>query len=140
MSEKRYRLLDHTADIGIEIVENTLDELFDSAAFALFDIQVQTQNVEPIQELSVTATSDDLVGLMIAWLSELLFHFESSRIVFTQFDIRELSETHVRAACRGEPYNRERHGSRALVKGITYHQAVVKQVEGGWFAHLIFDV
>jgi len=139
-SRPRYRLIDHTADLCIEAREETLEELFASAAFALFDVQVETGRVRTVEAERVEVDADDLVELMIAWLSELQYRFEASKIVFVEFDVQSIDEGKLRALCRGEAYERARHGSLAMVKGITYHQAVVECDGDGWRARLIFDV
>jgi len=140
MAKPAYQLIEHTADIGIEVREKTLEALFATAAFALFDLQVMTDKVRPTESAEVEATGGDPVELLIAWLSELQFRFETDKLVFVEFEMHELSESRVRATCRGERYDRRRHGSLALIKAVTYHQATVEPRDGGWFARLIFDV
>jgi SHS2 domain-containing protein len=35
---KRYRVFDHTADLGIQVLGRTVEELFVNGAYALFDL------------------------------------------------------------------------------------------------------
>ena len=140
MARPTYNVIEHTADIGIEVHEPTLEALFATAAFALFDLQIKTDKVRPTESVEVEATGGDLVELLVAWLSELQFQFETKKLVFAEFNVREVTESRARVTCRGERYERRRHGSLALVKAVTYHQATVEPRDGGWYARLIFDV
>ena len=140
MAQLPYTVIEHTADIGIEVRAKTLEELFARAAFALFDIQMAADRIRPDESFDVEVHGSDRVDLLVAWLSELQYRFETTRRVFSTFDVHEATETSVKATCRGERYTRRRHGSRALIKAVTYHQAAVEQEPGGWFARMIFDV
>jgi len=45
----RYRVFDHTADLGIEVYGATVNELFTSAAFAVFDMLTDLDGVRAIE-------------------------------------------------------------------------------------------
>lgn len=140
MAQPTYRLIEHTADVGVELDAPNLPELFALAARALFDIQVDLSQAKPTRSVAVQVTGSDLVDLLVAWLNELQFRFEADRLVFAEFDVQEVSDTAVRAVCRGEPYERARHGSKVLVKAVTYHMAAVEKRPDRWFARVLFDV
>lgn len=140
MDQPTYKLIEHTADVGVELTARSLPELFALAARALFDIQVDLSQAQPSMSVGVKVTGSDLVDLLVVWLNELQFRFEVDKLVFTEFDVQEVSDTAVCAICRGEPYQRARHGSKVLIKAVTYHMAAVEKRPDRWFARVIFDV
>jgi len=137
---KRYEQFDHTGDVGVKVYGATWEELFANAAYALFDIIADLTQVEPKLERRVEVSGTDLEALLVKWLSELNFYFVTEQELFAQFDIQELTDTHLRAVARGEKIDPQRHEVYTEVKAVTYHQLDVKPVNGQWTAQIIFDL
>ncbi|MEO0019825.1 MAG: archease [candidate division WOR-3 bacterium] len=138
-----YKLLDHTADLKVEIFGRDLPELFASAAFMLFDVMVDLERVKEVQSEEVKIASDDLSELFLDWLRELLFLFSTRGLVIKRVRIKRLDELALalEATVYGEPYEPNRHGLKIEIKTPTYHQfAIRKKEDGGWQATVIFDV
>jgi SHS2 domain-containing protein len=77
--------------------------------------------------------------LLFDWLNELLYTFESERLLLVEFDVQVHDEA-VEAIGRGEPFDESRHQLEHEVKAITYHGLKVEQVPGGWLAEVIVDI
>ncbi len=88
-------------------------------------------------EASVEATDRDT--LVVDWLNELLFTFETQRILFSEFQVRVGPEG-LHAVARGEPIEAQRHRLDHEVKAITYHNLRVAHTDGGWEAEVIVDI
>ena len=69
---KRYEQFPHTADIGIRVFGKDLKELFENAAFALFDTLADLEGLKPSIEETVKVAGDSPEGLLVAWLDELI--------------------------------------------------------------------
>ncbi|RPJ16772.1 MAG: archease, partial [Desulfobacteraceae bacterium] len=69
----RYEIIDHTADFGIEVRGADLKELFENAAYAMFDVITDTEDLNALSEISVNVTGEDWPELMVNWLRELLY-------------------------------------------------------------------
>ena len=80
--EKLYEQFSHTADIGVRVFGKTLKELFENAAFAMFDILADLDGIKGslTQEFELTAPNQE--ELLIAWLDELLYQFCTKEIIF----------------------------------------------------------
>jgi SHS2 domain-containing protein len=163
-----YRFLDHTADVGVEIAAPSLGDLFSEAAAAFTDTVTVHSAVRAAEERRVEATADGLEELMVDWLGELLYLFDSEGLLVGEAEVEiaraeaapesgapesgwHLSELnddrgleggwHLSARVHGEVYEPERHPVKVLIKAVTYHELVVrKSTEGGWFARVIFDI
>jgi SHS2 domain-containing protein len=69
-------------------------------------------SVRPLQDKHIVVEASEPAYLMFDWLSELLFAFESERLLIAEFDIRlEVAHPSYRltAHCRGEPMDESRH-------------------------------
>ena len=52
---QRYKEIEHTADIGVEIYGATLEELFHNAGYALFDTIVDAETIEDLDGADLEA-------------------------------------------------------------------------------------
>lgn len=154
-----YRFLDHTADVGAEIEAPTLEGLFAEAAAAFTDTVTVREEVRPEVERRVEVAAEGLDELMVEWLDELLFRFETEGLLVAESRVEigcrksgwHLTKPngdrgcqggwHLSATVRGEAYDPGRHPVKVLVKAVTFHRLEVRETEGGgWFARVIFDV
>ena len=70
---KRYEFFDHTADIGLRAKGKDLKQLFINAAYGMFDIMADLDNVESKKEIIFKLKAPNVEELFLSWLSELLF-------------------------------------------------------------------
>ena len=139
MSEP-FEILEHTADIGFRAWGATPKELFEQAARALMSIAADTGSIERVTELPVVVEGEDYPDLLVNWLSEILYLFDSERLAGESFDIREIEPTRLRATVRGESRERGRHPWKLIIKAVTYHQIEVAERNGRWECTVYVDI
>ena len=135
-----FRILDHTADVGLQAHGADLAELFANAARGMFSIVVSLETVQPTEQLQLELTADTLEDLLVNWLSELLYLFSAQQILFCRFEITEIDNRHLLAKAFGETLDQSRHDLQAEIKAVTYHDLEVQKLEHGWIARVLFDV
>jgi len=139
-----YEVFEHTADLGIRIRANSLNELFADAGRGLVAQLANLSTVRPVTEKAITLAGESLDFLLFDWLSELLYAFEESRLLLANFDVQVASSADgysLTANCRGEVADASRHDLDHEVKAITYHGLFVKQLDdGSWEAEVIVDI
>ena len=141
-----FRTFDHTADIGLEVRGESLEDLLATAARGVFSIMMDDGPREVAAEADVAAAPDPSLGddaaeLLVCWLQELLYRFETERLVPLEFDFAEAGPARVRARVGFGRFDPERHAARLEVKAVTYHELAVREEEGGmWSARFILDV
>ena len=137
-----YEIIDHTADIGIRVEGGSLEELFLRAAEALIDLTVrQKRQFIPSIEVPIAIDAPNVEQLFVRWLSELLFIFETRKLVLTKFWIDAIDEHRVEGAAKGLKFEDTRHEQRLSIKAVTYHKLSVAQgPDGRWRAEVIFDI
>ena len=135
-----YETFEHTADIGIRVRAADLNGLFEDAARGLFAVLVANpEAVRPVQELSFRIEGQRLDDLLHDWLAELLFAFDTRRVLLGEFRA-EVNGDRVEALARGEPIDPQRHQLDMEVKAITYHGFKVECDGDGWLAEVIVDL
>ena len=137
---KRYGLLDHTADIGIIVSGRDVCEAFGNAAYAMFDMLTDISKIEEKDGLDLQVSAGNVEELLVAWLDELLYRYETERLICSRFVINDVSDTSLCASVFGEKIDPARHEIRTEIKSVTYHQLKVEKTDAGWNAQVIFDV
>jgi len=137
-----YEVFEHTADVGLRITADGLEQLFSEAGRGAASLIVENpEAIEPRQTVRIELESEDLVGLFVDWLRELIYRFETEHLLLNEFRI-ELSNDRrqLRADCRGETADWTRHRPDNELKAVTYHDLKVEQTPDGWEAEVIFDI
>lgn len=137
-----YEIIDHTADIGIRVEGASMEEVFLSAADAMFDLMItQKRPLIPAVEVPIRVEADTPDELLVRWLSELLYCFESRRLVLTKFWIDRIDGTCLEGAAKGLKFEETRHAHKLVLKAVTYHGLKLAQgPDGRWQAEVIFDI
>jgi SHS2 domain-containing protein len=137
---KRYEQFSHTADIGVRVFGKTLKELFENAAFAMFDILADLDGLkgEIIQEFELTAPNHE--ELLISWLDELLYHFYAKNIIFYKFEVTEVSADVIRAKAFGRSVSENRNRLKTEIKAATYYNLKIIKKDDYYEVDIIFDV
>ncbi len=135
-----YRLLEHTADMGIEAWATTLDALFVCAARGLLEILFGRRcPVEAQQKLKIELQAANWEELLVAWLGEILFLVEQRGFCPAVFHLEELVDHRLTVRLVGE-YTREGLSPLREVKAVTYHRLLVQEQSGGWQARVYLDL
>lgn len=134
-----YRLLEHTADMGIEAQGESLADLFEQAALGLLDI-LGTGQVASREERLVEVAGYDVEEVLVNWLNELLYLLEVRDFLPAAFIIDSAGRQGLTARVRGEVYDPAVHPLEREVKAVTYHQLQVEQEDGRWRVRLFVDL
>jgi len=138
MAMKRFELIEHTADIGINAHGRTLAEAFANAAYGMFSIMTELENVREVESRRVEVSADDIEGLLFEWLNSLLYYFDVETLIFKRFDIKEFGDTRLTAECHGEKFDAARQNIKIGVKSATYHMLEVDRLKNR--VRVIFDI
>jgi SHS2 domain-containing protein len=135
-----YQPIDHTGDLGMLVFGADLHELFAHAAWGLFDLMTDAERVEPRSSRDLSVEAIDLEDLMVRWLGELLYAYDTDRFLTTSAAFHTLEPAGLRATLGGEKFDAARHPIDTEIKAVTYHQIAVERLDAGWRARVIFDI
>lgn len=135
-----YEIFPHTADLGLRVKAPDLNTLFAEAGQGFFSVIVTNlRDIQPQTAVEFNITGSDLVYLFFDWLNELLFAFESRRLLLCEFEVSVGAEG-LHATAKGETVDESRHQLDHEIKAITYHALNVREVDDGWLAEVILDI
>ncbi len=137
--EKDFEVLNHTADVGIIAYGADIKQAFANAAKGLFSLITELNDVQEVLYRDIEVTAADEESLLVQWLNELIFQFDTENVIFKRFDISELNNTRLKARSYGEKVDRSRHRLKTGVKAATYHMLRVNKGDG-YRVQVLFDI
>lgn len=140
----RFKFLPHMGDALIEAYGSSLEEAFENAALATFEVMTDTSKVEPSVEEVVEAEGFDLESLLYNWLESLLVMFEVNTRLYSKFKIESIKQTaegyKLKARAWGEDYDPNKHEQKVGVKAVTYHMMSIEEKSGRWTLRFLLDL
>ena len=138
---KKYEFFDHTADIGIKAYGRDLNEAFENAALAVFEVMTDTSKVEPKESREIEIDGMDLENLLYRWIESLLVYYDSELLLFGKFKVKiDLENLRLNAIAWGEKFNPDKHERRTVVKAMTYHEMSIVKTNNGYELTFVVDI
>ncbi len=136
-----WRLLDHTADIRMEAVGSTLEDLFLNAAQGLATLLTPDSGSDTAdrREIDVELEADAVEDLLIDWLREILFLHEAEDFALLRVETRELTEGRLKARLVGRTLQEDEEPGEEI-KAVTYHALSVEKTQQGYTTRIVFDI
>lgn len=140
----RYKLLPHMTDAYVEVQGQTLNAVFEEAAFAMFDAMTDPTAIKPDFTDAFEVTAHDQVSLFHDWLERLLLQFDLEGKVYSRFKVEKIEgrdeELHLVAKAWGGLFEKGRHIAKVEIKAVTYHRMEVRETKKGYVARFILDL
>jgi SHS2 domain-containing protein len=136
---KKYRILEHTADVGIEAEGKTLRKAFENVASGMLSIMIDPRKIVEKESYSLKVKRKDKKELLVAFLTELLYKYEVSSILPKRTSISLLTDKELKAKVYGEKIDLKRHIIDTQIKAVTYYQLEIEKNKN-WSIRVIFDI
>jgi len=135
--EKRYTIIDHEADIGLEVYGKSMEELYKNAVLGLFSLIVEADDVkaEKGRRFDMEANGDTL----IVFLNELLYMWDTEGFIPVDFALK-VDDKRLSGTVIGGIFDPSKHTAKQEIKAVTYHGFSVSKSESGFVARFIVDV
>ncbi|HDJ24076.1 MAG TPA: archease [Candidatus Aminicenantes bacterium] len=142
---EKFRFLPHTADAMFQAFGRTLEEAFANAALAVCQLMWKPEKVKPAREKVVEVNGRDLKQLLVAFLEEILFLFETDDFILAKVEDIQIERQEsppgyqLRAKFRG---NRIKDEDEIFgdVKAITYNEMEIKETPEGVSLQVVVDI
>lgn len=154
---KKYETLDISGDVGLRVFGKSVDEVFINSAIGMYSLITNLNLIEEKKTVDISVKAHSLEGLLISWLNELIFHFDTYgfigkkiEIMSSEFSPPRFSERNrgvrnsencmLKTKVYGEDFDQARHESKLLIKAATYHKLKIEKVDDTWKSEIIFDI
>ncbi len=138
--QKQFEFIEHTADLGIKVYGETLEQLFKNAALGMYNIICENFSFISPQKLYQNSFKElDYETLLISFLNELIYQTFVNKIVFCDFEIK-IENCKIDFTCFGEIYNKQKHGVMFELKSATFHNLKITRTSTFFECVIIFDV
>ena len=131
-----FREIEHTADWELEVWAPDILELLKQAALGMFFLSGAQLSDGPRLTREFEVTAIDPEGLLVSFLSELLYYGEGEGLGFDHFELSLVDGEKLCAQAKGAPFvslDKE-------IKAVTYHNLEVRDEPGGLLVRIVFDV
>jgi SHS2 domain-containing protein len=140
----KFEFLEHTADVYIRAHGRTMEEAYENAALAMFEVMTDTDKIAQVQEETVEVEAEDQYALLYSWLEALLVKFETENMLYSKFQITNWEETaetfKIKAKIWGEKFDTQKHPQQVAVKAVTYHRMVIIRENDRVILEFILDI
>jgi SHS2 domain-containing protein len=139
---KKFEFFDHTSDVGIRAFGQNINEAFENAGLAVFEIMTDTSHVDPKINKDIEVEGFDLENLLYRWIEALLFYYDTELLLFSRFSVNiDLKNIKLSAKVSGEKFDENKHERRTLVKAMTYNEMEIKQnTDGSYTITFVVDI
>lgn len=129
---KRFEFQEHTADERVIAYGSTLEEAFENAAVALFEVMTDTKTIDELIHDSFQIEGFDEPALLYSWLETFIVEFDINLKVYSKFQVnitKSDDQYQLIGQAWGETFDPTKHPSRSEVKAITYHEMDIRKNE-----------
>lgn len=139
-AQPRWEHFEHKADIGVRGIGPTMASAFEQAAIALVAVCTDPARIQPVQEIQVQCEAPTPELLLVEWLNTLIYEIATRKMLFGRFNV-QICAQRLTATASGEPIDITRHEPAVEVKGATYAELAVRELQPGcWIAQCVVDV
>ena len=136
MKARRHSFGEHVGEVLLQMEAPTIRVLFEEAGLALAELLAESVEDRSIgTEERVDLEERDHGALLVAWLNELIFRSERTKLVYDDLRV-DVRGTRLAAAIRGHRPRR----ARTAVKAATMHDVHVDEGQDGFSASVVLDV
>jgi len=136
--------LDHTADAGVEIIADTLEELFLAAANGMYRIMNCPGMGTASGSKTLRLKEEQLDILLVSFLSELNYYISAHYLMLDPIEQLRIKQEngvyilHCKACQKTVP--QKLLEDLVEIKAVTYHQLEIKRQNDGYHTKIIFDL
>lgn len=137
---RNFRIIEHTADVIIQVQAETYVELFQSALEGLCEVILHNNSQSDVKAnilKKIEINAIDSSALIVDFLSEALclMHITKAILPYVEFDFLDSN------TCRAELFGYSVDGFDEDVKGVTYHRTnIIKDKYGVFSVEILLDI
>ncbi len=143
----KYKFLEDVAlaDIAYEAYGKDLNEVFENAATAIFELTAELKTVEAKKKIEFKLEHENADNLLYDFLSEILFLKDSKYMVFRKVKVSinengKNKKYSLKAVLEGDTINPKKQHLENDIKAVTMHMFELKKEKNNWKATVVADI
>ncbi|MEK6823438.1 MAG: archease [Nanoarchaeota archaeon] len=135
----KFKFLSHTADIKFRAFGNSLKEVFENSALALFNA-IYSGKIKEEQKFKIKVQGHDLESLLYNFLEETLVLIDSKNFLPSKIRILRFNEKNFKIEAEIQGDDAENYQISMHVKAITYNEMFVKKIKNKFISQVVLDI
>ena len=136
---KKFKFLEHTADLKFLAFGKTLEEVFKNSALAMFNA-MHDGEVKKSKKIRIKVTGKDFESLLYNFLEEFLILFDTEGFFLSKIRNIKIDSKKFKLEAEAIGDNAKNYETHIDVKAVTYSEMFVRREEGVWRAQVVLDV
>ena len=141
---KSYKFLEDIviADVAFEAKGDTLEEVFEASAEAVFETNAEIKTVGDSFVHEFEIEKEDIEDLLYEFLEEIVYIKDKDCVVFSKCDVSIKKDGKYKLCAKfyGEKIDYEKQELKVDVKAVTMHKFKLKKTDSGYFAMVVLDI
>jgi SHS2 domain-containing protein len=135
---KKFKFLEHTADVKFQAFGSTLGKAFSNSALALAEVMTKKTKIKSKVKKKIKVSGKDNSSLLYNFLEEFLFLFDSQGFILSKIEKLRIKEDKLEAEVSGD--NVRNYKISQDVKAVTYNSMFIKKEKGKFIIQVVLDV
>lgn len=142
MHSKRFKYFETTADIGIEVYSDNLNDAFINSALATMNLITDIDKIKHVTTKKIILESEDEYGLLYDWITELMILLDSEFFIASDYKVNiSYDDMYIlEATVTGDNYDTTVYNYKTEVKAITYHKMLIEKDDNPIHIRFIVDL
>jgi SHS2 domain-containing protein len=139
---ERYILLkdEATADIAFIAYGKNMNQMFENAARAVYDIMINKNKVKGDIPIKFKVSSDSFESLLVKFINKILLYKDYKHIVIPMINVNIKEDYTLYCTAKGEKLTKLKDYFIADVKAVTMHELKIKKRKGLIECKVVLDI
>ncbi|MEK6913262.1 MAG: archease [Nanoarchaeota archaeon] len=135
---KKFKFLEHTADVKFQAFGKNVEEVFENSALALKETICGKIKIKGIKEKKIIVEGKDFESLLYNFLEEIIYLLDAEDFLIKEIKSTKIDGFKLKATIIGDKASNYKFTNN--VKAVTYNEMFVKKNWKKWTAQVVIDV
>ena len=135
---KKFKFLEHTADVKFQAFGKNTEEVFSNSALALKETICGEIKIKEIKEKKISVEGKDFESLLYNFLEEIIYLLDAENFLISKIKKIEIKNFELKAIILGDDASNYKFTNN--VKAVTYNEMFVKKNKEKWISQVVIDV
>lgn len=135
---KKFKFLEHTADVKFRAFGKNSEELFENSALALKESICGNIKVKENKRKTIKTEGKDYESLLYNFLEEIIYLLDADDFLIAKIEQIKIDELKLKAVIVGDKASDYKFTNP--VKAVTYNDMFIKEEHGKWTSQVVLDV